>query len=44
VSDLDLLFMTDSVEEAAAYVQIHTIERFGLRRKKAPQRSRFLRE
>jgi uncharacterized protein (TIGR00730 family) len=43
-SDLNLLFMTDSVEEAAAHVQIHTIERFGLRRKKAPQRSRFLRE
>lgn len=43
-SDLDLLFMTDSVEEAAAHVQIHAIERFGLRRREAPQRSRFLRE
>ena len=43
-SDLDLLFMTDSVEEASAHVQIHAIERFGLRRRKARQRSRLLRE
>jgi hypothetical protein len=43
-SDLDLLFMTDSVEEASAHVQIHAIERFELRRRKARQRSRLLRE
>jgi len=39
--DLDLLFLTDSVEEAA---HIHAVERFGLHKRRVPQRSRFLRE
>jgi uncharacterized protein (TIGR00730 family) len=41
-ADLDLLFLTDSVDEAAMHIQMHAIERFGLRRRLIPQRSRFL--
>jgi uncharacterized protein (TIGR00730 family) len=40
--DLDLLFLTDSVDEAAGYIQTHAIERFGLRERPVPQRWRFL--
>jgi len=40
--DLDLLFLTDSVDEAAMYIQTHAIERFGLHRRPVPRRSRFL--
>ena len=42
--DLDLLMVTDSVEEAMAHIQRHAIERFGLRRRPTPRQSRFLRE
>jgi hypothetical protein len=42
--DLDLLFLTDSVDEAARHIQTHAIEHFGLRRRPLPQRSRFLGE
>jgi hypothetical protein len=37
-----LLFLTDSVDEAARYIQTQAIEHFGLRRRPLPQRSRFL--
>ena len=41
-SDLDLVMVTDSVDEAMAHVQKHAIEKFGLR--KAPKRSLVLAE
>jgi uncharacterized protein (TIGR00730 family) len=40
--DLDLLFLTDSEEEAAGYIQTHAIERFGLRQRPVRKRSRLL--
>jgi uncharacterized protein (TIGR00730 family) len=40
--DLDLLRVTDSVEEAMSHVREHSIEKFGLKR--VPRRSRILRE
>ncbi len=40
--DLALLYLTDSVEEAAQYIQIHAIEHFGLAKRAVPRRSRFL--
>jgi uncharacterized protein (TIGR00730 family) len=40
--DLDLLLLTDSVDDAMAHIQKHAIEGFGLRR--VPVRSRILRE
>jgi uncharacterized protein (TIGR00730 family) len=43
-TNLDLLFVTDSVEEAITCIQDHTIERFGLYRRHVPQRSRLLHE
>jgi uncharacterized protein (TIGR00730 family) len=43
-TNLDLLFVTDSVEEAITCIQDHTIERFGLYRRRVPQRSRLLHE
>jgi hypothetical protein len=42
--DLALLFLTDSVEEAAQHIQTHAIEHFGLYKRTMPRRSRFLRE
>ena len=42
--DLDLLFLTDSVEEAASHIRTHAFERFGLRERRIPKRSRLLRE
>lgn len=44
VADLDLLFITDSVQDMSAHIQTHVVERFGLRRRKVPKRSGFLRE
>lgn len=41
-TDLDLLFLTDSVDEAARYIQTHAIERFGLYRRPALRTSRLL--
>ncbi|MEW6297736.1 MAG: TIGR00730 family Rossman fold protein [Thermodesulfobacteriota bacterium] len=43
-ADLQLLFVTDSVEDMAAHIHTHVIERFGLRRRRAPLRSGLLRE
>jgi len=40
--DLSLLYMTDSVEEAAQYIQTHAIEQFGLHRRTVLRRSRIL--
>lgn len=34
--DLDLLKVTDDLDEAIAYLEAHTVERFGLRRVKKP--------
>ena len=42
--DLTLLFLTDSVEEAARYIQTPAIQHFGLSKRTLPRRSRFLRE
>ncbi len=42
--DLDLLLVTDSVEEAMDHIQKHAVERFGLVRHKHPHRSRVLHE
>jgi uncharacterized protein (TIGR00730 family) len=42
--DLDLLLMTDSVDDAMAHIEEHAIERFGLVRRKLPKRSRMLGE
>ncbi len=41
-SDLDLLLVTDSIDQAMMHIQKHAVEKFGLRR--APRRSRVLRE
>lgn len=42
--DLDLILVTDSIDEAMAHIQTHAIDRFGLLRLKAPKRSILLRE
>jgi uncharacterized protein (TIGR00730 family) len=42
--DFDLLLFTDSVDEAMDHIQKHAIEPFGLVRRSAPRRSRFLGE
>ena len=42
--DLDLLLMTDSVDDAMAHIERHAIERFGLVRRPPPRRSRMLGE
>lgn len=36
-ADLDLLLLTDSVEEAMAHIRTHAIEKFGLRAARAPR-------
>jgi hypothetical protein len=36
-ADLDLLLLTDSVEEAMAHIRTHAIEKFGLHAAKAPR-------
>ena len=43
-SDLDLLLLTDSVDEAMQHIQKHAVEDFGLVRRKAPRRRSILRE
>jgi predicted Rossmann-fold nucleotide-binding protein len=40
-ADLNLLFLTDSVDEAAAHIQTHAIDRFGLRKRQDLGRSRL---
>jgi uncharacterized protein (TIGR00730 family) len=43
-ADLDLLLLTDSVDEAIAHIRAHAIEKFGLYPRKAPRRSWWLLE
>jgi hypothetical protein len=43
-ANLDLVCLTDSVEEAMAHIQTRAIERFGLRSQRHPRRSLLLRE
>jgi hypothetical protein len=35
-TDLDLLKVTDNLDEAMAHLEAHTVERFGLRRVRKP--------
>lgn len=41
-SDLDLLLLTDSIDEAMAHIRTHAIEKFGLQAAKAPRRQWWL--
>ncbi|MFY9608757.1 MAG: TIGR00730 family Rossman fold protein [Blastocatellia bacterium] len=41
-SDLDLLLLTDSIDEAMAHIQKHAVQQFGLKR--VPRPSKLLRE
>ncbi len=43
-SDIDLILVTDSVAEAMAHIEKHSVERFRLRRTKPPQRRGALAE
>src|SRR5262249_5674287 len=43
-ADLDLLMLTDSVDEAMTHIQKHAIEAFGLIRRYVPKRSKLLGE
>jgi uncharacterized protein (TIGR00730 family) len=43
-TDLNLLLVTDSVEEAMNHINRHAVDQFGLRRRKVLSPSRFLRE
>jgi uncharacterized protein (TIGR00730 family) len=43
-TDLDLLLLTDSVDEAMTHIQKHAVEKFGLRRRRVPKRSKLLGE
>jgi predicted Rossmann-fold nucleotide-binding protein len=40
-ADLNLLCLTDSIDEAAAHIQTHAIDRFGLRKRQDLGRSRL---
>jgi uncharacterized protein (TIGR00730 family) len=44
VFELDLLLLTDSVDEAMAHIEKHAVGKFSLRRRKAPKPSKFLGE
>ena len=44
VSDLDLILVTDSIEEAVVHIEEHATNRFGLKLKKIPKPSRILGE
>ena len=41
-TDLNLLLITDSVEEAMAHIQKHAVEKFGLRKARSIPRRWFL--
>ncbi|HXG31169.1 MAG TPA: TIGR00730 family Rossman fold protein [Thermodesulfobacteriota bacterium] len=41
-SDLNLLLLTDSVDEAMEHIRIHAVEKFGLARRKVPKPSGLL--
>ena len=43
-SDLELLLITDSVDQAIGHIQDHAVSRFGLARGRRPRRSRLLME
>ena len=43
-ADLDLMLVTDSVPDAMAHLEQHSVEHFGLKRRKAPRPSRILGE
>jgi predicted Rossmann-fold nucleotide-binding protein len=43
-TDLDLLLLTDSVDEAMEHIRTHAIEAFGLRQRKVFRRSKILGE
>ena len=43
-SDLDLLLLTDSVDEATAHIEKYAVGKFNLRRLKVPKPSKLLRE
>ena len=43
-ADLDLMLVTDDIDEAIAHIERHAIEPFGLRRREAPKPSRLLGE
>jgi uncharacterized protein (TIGR00730 family) len=42
--DLELLLLTDSVDEAIAHIEEHSVQKFGLVRRRLPKRSRILGE
>ncbi len=42
--DPDLIFFTDSIEEASAHLQRHAVRQFGLRHKRVPKAMRILGE
>ena len=43
-ADLDLVLVTDDLDQAMQHLQVHAIERFGLRARKAPRPRRWLGE
>jgi hypothetical protein len=36
-ADLDLMLVTDSVTDAMAHIELHAVQHFGLKRRKAPR-------
>jgi hypothetical protein len=42
--DLDLMLVTDSVADAMTHLELHAVQRFGLKRRKVPRASRWLGE
>ncbi len=44
VDDLDLMLVTDSVDDAIIHIEKHAVEQFGLQRRKAPRPSKLLGE
>jgi hypothetical protein len=36
-ADLDLMLVTDSVDEAMAHLELHAIQHFGLKKRKVPK-------
>lgn len=44
LSDLNLILLTDSLDEAMLHIEKHAVEKFKLRRRKVPKPSRLLRE
>jgi len=43
-ADLDLMLVTDSVPEAMAHLELHAVQHFGLKRRKAPRARRIFGE